>query len=108
MITVSAAAERLGVSPKHIYRLCDEGELTYVRLGKRKIGIPEESLAEFIKARTCRSEKTREAAGTLNYVSGGKEFIASAQRTRQRHRRSSSKPKSAKIYTLPEPEPQTA
>ncbi len=108
MISVSAAAAQLGVSAKHIYRLCDDGELTYVRLGKRKIGIPEESLAEFIRVRTCRSEKTREAAGTLNYVSGGKEFIASAQKTRQRHRRSNLKAKSAKIYTLPEPEPQTA
>jgi len=108
MLTVKAAAGQLGVSSKHIYRLCDEGELTYVRLGKRKIGIPEESLSAFVKARTCQSEKTNVDAGTLKYASGGSAFIASALKTRQRHRRSNSKPKSAKIYSLKEPEPQTA
>ena len=102
MLTVKAAAGQLGVSSKHIYRLCDEGELTYVRLGKRKIGIPEESLSAFVKARTCQSEKTNVDAGTLKYATGGKEFIESAQRTRQRHRLSSSKPKSARIYSLPD------
>jgi excisionase family DNA binding protein len=107
MLTVAKVALDLGVSPKHVYRLVADGEITYTRLGKRKIGIPEESLEAFKKARTCRSEKTIVDVGTSSYVSGGREFIASALKTRQRHRRSSSKPKSAKIYSLKEPEPQT-
>lgn len=106
-LTVKAVAGELGVSERHIYRLIDTGELTHTLVGARAVRVSSEALAAFIRGRTCQSEKVNVDAGKLKFATGGKEFIESALKTRQRHRRSNSKPKSAKIYSLPSPDPQT-
>lgn len=45
-LKVREAADRLGVCPKTIYRLCKERKLTHLRVG-RAIRISEASLDEF-------------------------------------------------------------
>ena len=103
LLNIKDVAAQLGVSARHVYRLIDSGELTHTLVGKRAVRVSSEALAAFLKSRTCQSEKIREDGGTLRFATGGKEFIESALKTRQRHRRSSSKPKSARIYSLPGP-----
>ena len=107
LLTVAQIAVRLGVSERHIYRLIDAGELAAVLVGKRALRVSSEALEIFLSTRTCLSAKTLEAAGTLKFATGGKEFIASALATRQRHRRRPLKAKSARIYSLPARAPRT-
>ena len=113
MLTVSTIAKALGVSDKHVYRLIESGQLQAINVsavaGRQRLRVSSESLQAFKSARiTCPSEKINVDAGKSSFASGGKEFIASALKTRQRHRHSSSKAKSAKIYSLVEAVPKTA
>lgn len=48
MISRQQAAETLGVSAQTIDRLIDAGRLRALRLGKRRIGIPQASLATYV------------------------------------------------------------
>jgi excisionase family DNA binding protein len=59
-LTPKQVAERLGVSRETVRRRMIAGELAYVDLGggdRETRRIPEESLAEFIKARTRRRKR---------------------------------------------------
>ena len=47
LLTVKEAAEILKLNPCTIYKLVEAGELAHVRIGKRTIRIPEETLLTY-------------------------------------------------------------
>lgn len=53
MMTVANVAERLAVTERHIRQLLADGELPAYRIG-RAVRIPEDALAEYLKARRLR------------------------------------------------------
>jgi excisionase family DNA binding protein len=57
--TVAEAAERLGVSRWLAYRLIAAGHLPHVRLGERRIVVPDQALDEWMHRRA--TESVREA-----------------------------------------------
>jgi excisionase family DNA binding protein len=53
LLTVKEAAERLNVSAATVYLLCATRRIRHSRVGvgRGKIGIPEEAVAEYLKGR---------------------------------------------------------
>lgn len=58
LLTVKAAAERLGISAALVYALCSRRRIRHERhgLGRGKILIPEEALGEYRQSRTVAAE----------------------------------------------------
>lgn len=48
LLTVPDAAERLGISPRKLWRMIAVGELKSVRVGARGTRIPESALSAFV------------------------------------------------------------
>jgi excisionase family DNA binding protein len=66
LLTIAAAAGRLGIAAYTAYQLARRGELETVRVGRRVL-VPEEGIARFIEARThgvC-SRETAQVRGGL-------------------------------------------
>jgi excisionase family DNA binding protein len=53
--SVADAAERLGISSWLAYRLIERGELPHVRLGERRIVVPDRALDEWMDRRAGQS-----------------------------------------------------
>jgi len=53
MLTIKAAAERMGVSAQTVYGLCAARRLRHTRVGRGRgvIRVPEEALAEYLRGR---------------------------------------------------------
>lgn len=70
LLTVAEAADRLGVSPRTVYRLCDEGKLPHQHLGSGRgtIRIRPEDLAAF-ERRTAEHAKPKNRV-TLEQLRG--------------------------------------
>lgn len=61
ILTIAEVAARLGVSRETVRRRIVEGEISYIKIGggSREIRrIPEESLADFLKARLRKQRRT--------------------------------------------------
>lgn len=100
MLTLPAIAKQLGVSMSTVRRLCDRGELAYVRVAPRCIRVHEAELERFVrqsKGKPCPSAPTKQVDTPSNFDSAAAAYIADVQRARQKPKQKRSKQKSGTI-----------
>lgn len=61
LLKAEEVAARLGVSPGHVYRLVERGDLAKVKIGAA-MRVSEDALAKFIEERTQAARRTRATA----------------------------------------------
>lgn len=61
LLTVADLAKRIGVSRDYAYDLCASGEIAVTRLG-RSIRVTEDSLAEYVAAKTAKPRRSRKGS----------------------------------------------
>ncbi len=55
LLTVPEVAAQLGMNPRHVYRLIDEGRLPAVRLSERRLRVPRAALEAWLQVQTNRA-----------------------------------------------------
>ncbi|MGH7642837.1 MAG: helix-turn-helix domain-containing protein [Candidatus Dormibacteria bacterium] len=86
MMTVPQAAERLGIGKTYCWEMTARGQLPVIRLGRRVL-IPADALADWIRSNTVGSEPADEDAATGSTPAAARRAGAITTRARKRGQR---------------------